>query len=44
VKPRLCARELVGAPVQLADLLEQGLEELLVDGHDPERYSVRRSS
>jgi hypothetical protein len=44
VKPRLCARELVGAPVQVADLLEQGLEELLVDGHDRERYSVRRSS
>ena len=34
VKPRLRTRELIGAPVQLADLLEQGLEELVVDGHE----------
>jgi hypothetical protein len=44
MKSRPRVSELVGAPVQVADLLEQGLEELLVDGHDPERYSVRRSS
>ena len=35
VKPRLRTRELIGAPVQLSDLLEQGLEELVVDRHEP---------
>jgi hypothetical protein len=44
VKRRFRTRELVGTPVQLADLLQQGLEELVVDGHDPERYSVCCSS
>jgi hypothetical protein len=39
--PCLRARELVGAPMQLSDLLEQRLQDLFVDPHRSSGYAAR---